>query len=226
MMGRGHALSGAALWLVAAPPTAEALGAPLAAPAMLAGGVVAAGAGLLPDADHSGSRAARSLGPVTQLLALLIHAAAGGHREATHSAVFCAAIAGVVTGAVAVGGRPAALLVAGVCTGLALRALGPQSLQGGRLVDVGFLGATLVLTGVGDQLVAVTGWLPAAVTVGVATHLLGDFLAGEGGIPLFWPHPTRYAIPVLGTVGGLREHAATLALAGLVVLSASTVVGG
>jgi inner membrane protein len=48
----------------------------------------------------------------------------------------------------------------------------------------------------------------AAVVVGYAAHLAGDFLTGNG-IPLLWPLVRRrQGLPVLGLTGGWREHAA------------------
>lgn len=213
MMARGHALSGAAVWLAAAPPAIDALGHPLSGPAVLAGAVVTAGAALIPDLDSGRSTPARALGAVTQLVGLLVRGLAGGHREATHSVLVCTGVAAVVTVAVTLGGRGAALAIGAVCVGLALRALGPRELRGGRLVDISMLLAALVVTALGHYTVESVAWLPTAVALGLATHLIGDVLSGEGGVPLAWPHPTHYAVPVLGTVGGLRETAVTAALA-------------
>ena len=58
MMARTHALSGAAVWLAAAPPTAAALGAPLNTPTLAAGAVVTAGAAIIP-VIYGSSRAGR-----------------------------------------------------------------------------------------------------------------------------------------------------------------------
>jgi membrane-bound metal-dependent hydrolase YbcI (DUF457 family) len=45
-----------------------------------------------------------------------------------------------------------------------------------------------------------------AIVVGYATHLVGDFLTGNG-IPLLWPLVRhRQGLPILGLTGGWREH--------------------
>lgn len=62
MMARGHALSGAAVWLSAAPPASNALGHPLSGPAVLAGAVVTTGASLIPDLDSGRSTPAWAFG--------------------------------------------------------------------------------------------------------------------------------------------------------------------
>lgn len=61
-MARGHALSGAAVWLSAAPPASDALGHPLPGPAVLTGAVVTAGAALTPDLDSGRPTSAWAFG--------------------------------------------------------------------------------------------------------------------------------------------------------------------
>src|SRR5699024_2851398 len=56
----------------------------LTGPEVLAGTVVAAGAALLPDIDHSSATIARSAGAVSKLASSAISSAAG-HRGATHT---------------------------------------------------------------------------------------------------------------------------------------------
>jgi hypothetical protein len=67
MMGRSHALSGAAAFVAAAPllDWVTNIG-PLE---LAAGAVVTAGASMLPDLDHPSSTIARTFGWPTQLLA-------------------------------------------------------------------------------------------------------------------------------------------------------------
>lgn len=140
MMARSHTLSGAAMWLAAAPPTAAALDVPLDPAGLAAGAAIAAGAALIPDLDHPHSVIARALGPLTQLLAMLIAAVAGGHRQATHSLAF-AALAGlaVAAGQATPAGDVVGAVVIAICAGLAVRALRP-----GRAGAV--LGETLLAT--------------------------------------------------------------------------------
>jgi membrane-bound metal-dependent hydrolase YbcI (DUF457 family) len=52
----------------------------------------------------------------------------------------------------------------------------------------------------------------AAIVIGYAAHLLGDFLTGNG-IPLLWPVVRqRQGLPILGHTGGWREHGAVVAV--------------
>lgn len=203
MMARTHALSGAAAWLAAAPPAAVATGAPLEPTTLLAGAVITAGAALIPDLDMPRSTIARALGPATVLLSVLVARLAGGHRAATHSLAFTlllpvAVWAGMHTPA----GGLVTIAVAAVCVGLALRAVGPREINTGGLIDLGLLAWTAGLTWWALTVVD-ADWLPAALGLGVALHLLGD-LATPHGIPLLWPNPTRYAVPLLADGTGGR----------------------
>ncbi|MEX2621923.1 MAG: metal-dependent hydrolase [Egibacteraceae bacterium] len=213
MMGRSHALSGAAGWLALAPPLAAATDIPMEPAGLAAGAVVTAGAALLPDLDHPSSTVARALGPVSQLLAVAIATLAGGHRQATHSLVFVAAVAaGVWAGMLSPAKDVVALATGGLCVGLAIRALGPQQLRGGGVIDLTLVAWTVALTGIGWVHLGPVPWLPAAVALGAALHLAGDCLTPQG-CPLLWPHPARCAWPVLSRTGGPAEALITGGLA-------------
>ena len=82
MMGRSHALSGAVVW-VGGCAVAAGLGAQPAVATVVVGAAVTAGGALLPDFDHPGSVVARSLGPVTRLVAWLTAASARALRAAS-----------------------------------------------------------------------------------------------------------------------------------------------
>lgn len=205
-MGRTHALSGAAVWMAAAPPLAEMIGQPLTGPDTLAGGLLCAGAALLPDLDTTTSAAARSMRPISWAAAKVIGAAAGGHRQATHSAAFVAAVFGLLTAAVASPAAPTVTAVlSGLCVGLALRSLGPARLRGGSLLDLGVLGVSTAVVALGWRAVDPRGWWPAAIAVGCAVHIAGDLLT-SGGVRLLWPLPHRQALPIIGRTDGLLEH--------------------
>src|SRR5690625_894647 len=212
MMARTHALSGSATWLAAVPVVEGAAGSPLGAPEIVAGAVVTAGAALLPDLDHPKATIARALGPVSYLLSRAVSAAAGGHRQATHSLLAVVAVGAVMWGVVEAGVAPAAgSVIAGLCVGLAVRSIGPLQMSRGGWLDVTLISWTVVLTAVGVWAVDTMAWLPLAVTGGFALHLVGEFLT-PGGIPLFWPHRRRYAAAALGTTNGFVEHLVTAAL--------------
>lgn len=215
MMARSHALTGAAAWLALAPPVATATGTPLPAGALAAGTVVTAGAALLPDLDHPSSTIARALGPISHLIARGVAAAAGGHRQATHSLAACLSLGTILVALTHTSAARTAGIVTGLlCVGLALRALGPAQVRAGGPIDLTLLGWTAALTWIGvDQVDPAGIWLPAAVTLGALAHLAGDLLTPEG-VPLLWPASQRHAIPLLPRTGGLTEH---LAAAGLTV---------
>lgn len=214
MMARSHALSGAAVWLAAAPPTAAAFDLPLEPAGLAAGAAITAGAALIPDLDHPQSTIARALGPISQLLAMLVAAIAGGHRQATHSLAF-AALAGLAVAAgqaTPVGDVVGAIVVA-LCAGLAVRAFAPRAAEVARetlLVTGALIIAWLSLSAVSSLV-----WLPAAVAGGVLLHALGDLLTPQG-VPLLWPLPRRFAVPVLGSTGGPAEALLGLGLLGFV----------
>lgn len=216
MMGRSHALSGAAGWLALAPPVAAATDTALGPVALAAGAVVTAGAALVPDLDTPHSTISRALGPVSQLLAVAIAALAGGHRHATHSLAFVAAIAASLwAGRRTPAADAVALVVGGLCVGLAIRALGPQQMRSGGVIDLTLIAWTVALTGIGWAHLGPVPWLPAAVALGAALHIAGDLLTPEG-CPLLWPHPTRHAWPILSRTGGPAEALITAGL-GLLV---------
>jgi membrane-bound metal-dependent hydrolase YbcI (DUF457 family) len=78
VMGRTHALTGAALWLAVTPLT------PFTGPEVAIGTAVAAAGALLPDLDHPQAKATRILGPLRYPVAGLISRVAGGRRAGTH----------------------------------------------------------------------------------------------------------------------------------------------
>ncbi|MCD0448893.1 metal-dependent hydrolase [Actinocorallia sp. API 0066] len=90
MMGRTHALSGAALF------TAGAIPLHLPPDQIVIGAVACAGAAVLPDIDHHGSHVARTFGPLTRGFAWVVGKVAGGHRNGTHSALGVGLLAAVV----------------------------------------------------------------------------------------------------------------------------------
>jgi inner membrane protein len=97
MMKRSHALLGAAAGVGVAHATGESL---------LAGGIVGALAGLLPDVDHPHAAVGR-------LLPRWWHRLTPGHRGPTHSLAWCAALALLVwAGHRALDGGPGGTLLA------------------------------------------------------------------------------------------------------------------
>lgn len=207
-MGHSHAVSGGLAWLVAAPAVQAATGTQLDIWQLAAGTIVCAGAALLPDLDHPQATIAQFLGPVSQLAARAVAAVAGGHRQATHSVVFCVLTAAGVWALLQAFGDRGGLAVLFVCTALALRGLGlaPPGrgpITGGLTIAVQAAAVTWVFARYAP---AGWEWLPVAVALGCAAHLVGD-CATPGGCPLAWPLPYRVSLPIIARTGNAVEVA-------------------
>ena len=192
MLGRTHALTGWCAGLLLAPH----LGAHTLPQAVVVA-TVTAGAALIPDLDHPGSRASRLVAPVTQPLSALAQAASrvayrltrgrrdewvdGEHRHLTHTALFAAAVGAGVTAATSAWGRWAVLAVLLVALMLAVDALGDWVLPAA-------LTALVLGLANGDDLAGIASWLGVAVGTGCLVHDLGDALT-ESGCPVLWPLP-------------------------------------
>jgi membrane-bound metal-dependent hydrolase YbcI (DUF457 family) len=216
MMGRGHAVSGLALWLAGWAWTAEAgLGHPHL-DVLTVGTLVCAGGALFPDLDHPNSRLAHSGGPLTRLIAkgvgragAGIHAAtkldadrpdSDGHRTVTHTIVFAALMGTLVTGLCSLDGITGKILAALlVYVFVRLGAVAVRDAFPGRKRRVRLLGrrrrfhkptvvALLCAAGSFALVPADVWWLGLAVGVGCFTHLLGDLITASG-CPILWPVP-------------------------------------
>ncbi|NUL46495.1 metal-dependent hydrolase [Cellulosimicrobium funkei] len=271
MMGPHHAASGAAAWVLLAADYAiplgplagvgllgsgSALALPEAIPlgfglmegitdlGVLTGAIVAAGAALLPDADHRHASIAHALPPVSEWICRAVGTLAGGHRNGTHSLLGLAAFTVLAwllsllampttTGTVQLGAGLGTVLLASFAT-KALKFIPDRARKAPWLVAAP-LGA-LVAVGLGDQ-----GQLfVAAVALGAAVHVAGDMLT-DGGCNLLWPATLkplrlftripvvrelwssggRMKLPILGPTGSRREWAlasvvSLVAVAGLV----------
>lgn len=201
MMGRTHALSGAAGWLVGCAGLTAA-GHPAPARVVVAGAVISAGWALVPDLDHPRSTASISLGPVTGVLSWVTAALsrwvsrvtcrccdgdADGHRALTHTALF-ALVMGVLLGVAGWRfGAAAGVPVVAVSAALAARGLlTPRRRRG-------WLGIMVVTVAVGA---ATAGggpgwwWLGLPAAWGSLAHCLGDSMT-LSRCPLWWPLRVR-----------------------------------
>jgi hypothetical protein len=184
--GSGVALGAGACWVAGMPGPAVALGA-----------VTMGGFALLPDADHQSATFAHSAGPVTWVLANVIHDVTGGHRGVMHWGIGLAAISalfwvpsrdhspGVRLAAAAV----LALLIAS-CLHVTRIIRGKWKLAKGvrlpnRVVCL-VIGAALAALMVSTE-AASLWWLCAA---GMGLHDLEDFTTGNGrrlAYNFLWP---------------------------------------
>lgn len=89
-------------------------------------------------------------------------------------------------------------------------------MRGRSLLDLPLAAAALTLTLLASSAITTPAWLPAALAVGIACHLLGDL--GGRGIPLLWPLRHCCAIPALPATGGPAEHILAIALLAVVAL--------
>jgi membrane-bound metal-dependent hydrolase YbcI (DUF457 family) len=195
MLGRSHLLVGAGGWLVAAPPLMSALGYPMDKAQVAAGAVVVAGTSMFPDLDTVNSTIARSLGPVTYVIARGVSKISGGHRNGTHS-LLCALLMTLIA-AWALNEPFGNIVKFALCiffVSLAVRAL--TEADGAICFALSALiGATCASVAGGVE------WLVAAAGMGCLLHMLGDALTSEG-VPLLYPFSRRrFKLPVIQRTG-------------------------
>lgn len=198
MLGRTHALSGAALAL----GIFTATGVHPAPMEIAAFTIAAAGGGMLPDADHESASVAWSLPPVSRWMCRVVGAASGGHRNGTHSLVGVAAFVAFAVVVQRLGDilsfagvqHARAALIGQIAMGVWLGFLFAIATSALRLKPPGnkVLWSLMCLTGgvavgwAGIVWPFNTGMIPVAIGVGAVAHILGDMLTKEG-CPLLWP---------------------------------------
>jgi membrane-bound metal-dependent hydrolase YbcI (DUF457 family) len=251
MMGKHHAMSGAAAWVALTSTTPYALHwHPLPTASVAVGALVTAGSALLLDIDHHSSTAARTAGPISEAVASGVQAVAG-HRGATHSLL---AVAGLTGATIAAGHWYATLPLVGripigsllvFTTLLAMASKGLKLARGGLIgLWAGALTATAAVLYLAPEQME---WLPLSVLVGAIVHLIGDAMTTDG-IPLLWPFKPKppkkfedvpvvsavwksngnFSVPVLGNSGSQVEWVLFVGLTTytLFVLGATTVSDG
>ncbi|WP_028272492.1 metal-dependent hydrolase [Arthrobacter sp. UNC362MFTsu5.1] len=229
MMGGHHAASGAAAWVAIASTGPYTLGwYPLDATGILIGGMATAGTALVCDWDHRHSTVANSLPPLSNVIAVGIENASGGHRQGTHSVlgaaffVLLATIAGQIQlhtdwGLLSVGAGLLCMFMINIAA-KALKLFPKSGFISNWLFALTMAG--LVTWFAPDQWT----WLPVSMLTGVVVHIVGDMIT-TGGVPLLWPiviKPPKFlrklpvlndvwkangafSIPLLGRAGSRRE---------------------
>jgi membrane-bound metal-dependent hydrolase YbcI (DUF457 family) len=228
MMGGHHAASGAAAWVAV---TASAPFAfdwyPVSPAGVATGALMCAGAALLPDCDHHAGTIAHSLPPVSHWICQGVEKISGGHRHGTHSLLGIAVFTGLAWLLAHWRMHTAAFGVVDLGAGLLAILLASYALRALRLVR-GKVLPWAVSVGLAFCVAVFSptqwDWLPVAVGIGCAVHVLGDFLTTDG-VPLLWPvhhrpprwwasnsglkdlwhHGGNVAFPVLGDAGSWRE---------------------
>lgn len=198
MMGATHSLSGAAVFLAAAPVIG--LVTELGPVELLAGSVITAGAAMLCDFDHPSSTIARTFGLPTQILSMLVARWAGGHRKATHSLLFALG-AGAVAGVLSLF-QVGQIVAVTLALGLGARALGWT--KSGAVANVGTFAGCALLAYVTAGAVNLA-WLPAAYALGCLAHIAGDACT-VGGVPVLWPSRRCYRVARLRTGGWVETR--------------------
>jgi membrane-bound metal-dependent hydrolase YbcI (DUF457 family) len=229
MMGGHHAASGAAAWVAIASTGPYTLGwYPLDATGILIGGMATAGTALVCDWDHRHSTVANSLPPLSNVIAVGIENASGGHRQGTHSVlgaaffVLLATLAGQIQlqtdwGLLSVGAGLLCMFMINIAA-KALKLFPKAGFISNWLFALTMAG--LVTWFAPDQWT----WLPVSMLTGVVVHIVGDMIT-TGGVPLLWPiviKPPRFlrklpvlndvwkangafSVPLLGRAGSKRE---------------------
>lgn len=198
MLGRTHALTGAAAGVAIAP-----LAGLDTLPRVTVFAAVCAGWALVPDLDHPSSSASRLLGPLTRLLSAGVRAATGAfyrltkgphdedglHRTVTHTALF-AVLVGVLLGW---GGSVSPwVTVAAAAFGVLLAAdrLGAWLLAAIAGVLLLWFGSGTSPAAMLAQLGGLSWTVGIAAGLGCLVHVLGDMVT-RSGAPLLFPAPIR-----------------------------------
>ena len=210
MLGRDHALSGGLAFAAVAPLLHVTV------PALAAGVVLTAGAGVLPDIDEPGSTIARQGGFLTEALSWVVHRISGGHRKLTHSVIGV----GIFTAATWTAVAFDASIYAQVALGLFLALLLAAALHALRIG--GHHGAALALIAAAAAVHWHAGlsFVPLCIALGATAHIAGDELT-HSGCPLAYPLSDRefhlLPKPLRFTTGKFTEHVivSTLLLAAL-----------
>lgn len=216
MMGRSHALSGAAVWLGGSWVMEQFFDKQQSPLYIALGTAVCAGGALLPDLDLSGkvttnqggATVAHTFGPVSMFiseiiekLSLGIYTATRlshdpkrdyGHRTFTHTLPFALLMGWGMTFLCSRFGKWAVLPILFLMIGLAVRGIFEHWAK-----RAGWLITTLLAAGAAYytflHLDAGAGYplIGFAVGVGCIVHLLGDIIT-SAGVPILWPIPTGF----------------------------------
>lgn len=236
MMGKGHAVLGTATWCAGVTYAFPALGWDTNPLILTLGALPVAGAALRPDIDHPSATMANSGGFITKGVAHLANAVSGGHREGTHRLWFWLACAVFDFTLTATFGQPAAMGLFFLYTAFGAQALAKSTLF--RRMNRRWRSNTGIFAKLWCWAFAAAAtagayfvfpepqmwwWLPIGVTVGHATHLVGDAMTTQGWE---WTQGHTLRFPILGDAGSERETILTWALGVVTVIFIVTSFGG
>lgn len=188
------------------------------------------GASILPDLDSGQSRAGGMWGPLTQGVRVrvwrkrrtlvpgvstIIGTIAGGHRRGTHSVLGLLAVLTLTwVGSLT---RIGTGIVLAFVIGLGLEAAGAL-VPGKQWVEWwpgNLLASAAGAVGLVQAGVHLPLWLPLAMALGAAVHILGDMITVQG-CPLSWPTGTKRISLLPLRAGGLTERFVLIPLFGVV----------
>jgi membrane-bound metal-dependent hydrolase YbcI (DUF457 family) len=206
MLGYSHAVSGALVWLAAAPAASIALSHPLTPGELAAGTIVCAGAALVPDLDHPQATVARTFGPPSMALAKFVNLVSGGHRHGTHTLLFAILFGAFCQFLVWLFGDWGAWGTVFVLSAFAIRGLNivPPKASGGIKTLV-ILGESALLVYLLSQTTLGWWWVGLAAGIGCVTHCLGDSCTPER-VPWFLPiSKKRLGVGIIARTGNATE---------------------
>lgn len=233
MMGKGHAILGAATWTAGAAYAFPVLGYAATPAILLMGCLPVAGAALRPDIDHPSGSIAQSGGFITKTIASVTGRLSGGHRQGTHRIWFLLFCAAFDFAAVTLFGRWGGLGLFFLYTAFGTQALAKTALH--RKLRRRWQRSTRLFSDLYSWVFAAAAtygaarvfpdddawwWLAAALAIGHLSHLIGDSLTSSG---LEWASGHRIRFPILGNAGSGRENVfvAACVLVMVVVISSS-----
>jgi len=211
MLGRNHATIGAIAVLGFAPAVSTD------PPTLALAATCAAGAAVIPDLDHRQASVSKVIPVVGPLLARGVAALSGGHRNLTHT-IEAGAVVTLAASAV-VQRREIAAVVIGVLVCFAIALLGPHL----RLVSAASLSEFFVGGAAGFAVfwydwISVS-WLPLAVAIGYAAHLLADAITVAGIRPLMIAPKIKLRLGRVRTGGQAEGTIGAVAVIALIVLT-------
>jgi membrane-bound metal-dependent hydrolase YbcI (DUF457 family) len=178
----------ASMYLVTAPLVSDYIThQPVTGGTLVAGAVVAAGAGLIADLDTPKSRASTALGPITGTISKGVAIISGGHRYGTHALIAVVGVWFAMLKFIGAWGDslPVMLTLTTLLISFAVRELIGERISWLFVLAVALAGGITCLA-ISPSYV----WLHWAIVVGYALHLAADSLTTEG-VRLLWPLSNR-----------------------------------
>lgn len=197
MIGKNHIITGISGWALTAPLVLPLCSVEANPKNLIAGGIICAGASVLPDIDTPNSTIAHSLGFITHIIAKIVAFISGGHRNGTHSIAGVAAF--ILAAWALITLQPQTTLpIIFLLTALVIKTL----FKNGMFVT---LFGSLIISLAIFSLAQPALWLVPVIGLGCALHIIGDMLTPQGA-PLFYPIKARFKVPLIRSTGDFTEQ--------------------